>query len=672
LGHSDTTKFGELLMPLNLTVNTSQILTIKTPGPQGSPGPAGAGSSQDVAGLVSGSTSAAAANTAAIQTALTAGGVVTVMTAGIFYINATLIYGGNTRLSLGVNTTIRLAPNSNCPMLMSSSLVSALAGGTTFTGGTAVTLTQGVAGAVNVQWTAHGRAVSSGCWLMGSTVSGYNGVFRVAAVVDANNFTIYTTKYQTSAPAGTILALPAIRNFNLFGGVWDYDSANQTTTASTYQCMGLFFVGLLDSTIENVTVTNPVKFAYYLLAALNCRLKTIRGYNPNSDVLKIYGPCNAINIDGLAGNSADDFISIQTKEFSPFTYAQFSASGDVYDVTVKNISGYAASAGVIVHLYPSDTESMDLIHIEQVTGQTATVPPIQINRPTGASVGSIGRVTFKNVQATAEITNTPVFTFFNCSVDLLTIEDCSISPGSSVTSSGDNWLSMTGNAVIAELVMNRIKSNNWPSTTGNGLFIYVNGAQIGRWVMCDCVVKGGIGTAYLIQFASTTNTLGELILDGCYFDATVNALCYFSALLASGTPVLSFKNIVAAGLARGIRFGVAQNAHIRFLGSTIGVTANGIIDTSASNTLKISSDGANDLTGTFINITAGTPVLTMYGNDLKYDAGLLATTQGQFFYHSSAVAGRNATNQQGLCIGVDGTHFYAMGTGTSGVNTLIV
>jgi hypothetical protein len=625
--------------------------------------------------LTPGSTAAASANTAILQAALNLGGLVSVVQAGVFYINATLIYFSNTSIVLGPQTTIRLAPASNVSMLMSSSLNTFLNGGTTWTNGTAVTLTQGTGSAVNVAWTAHGFTAGQGVWIAGATVSGYNGVFRIVNVVDANNFTVYTTKYQTAPPAGTTLAVAAVQNFNLIGGTWDFNYTAQTIATFSFNNLSLLLVGIMDCSVTNVSSNYAQKYPFAIQAVLNLQCKNLKITNPVSNAVNVYGPATAVKFDGVSGLTGDDFIAITPHSLSPFFTYAFQAAGDIYDVDVVNVTNESTSGGAVVHLYPSDNENYDLIRIENVTGASVgTSSGVVINKTVGMTSGFMGSVVLKNVSAGANAASTPIINVNNAVIDLLTIEDCSTAPGSATQAAGDNWLTLGSGLTVTQLVMNRIKSNGQPSSAGVIIFCYVNGAVINRMVCRDWVVKGGTGQFRLVYFGNTTNVIKEVLFDGGSFDATVYDLVEFANTLASGTPNITLRNIETSGTpTQGVRFGTTLvNAHVRLESSSLFFTTSAVT-TNASNTIKISSAGDNDFNALApLTIAAGSPVVTLYGNDLQFDAGLLATTKGQYFSHSSAVAGRNAANQQGLCVAVDGTHFYALGTGTGGVNTLIV
>jgi hypothetical protein len=95
--------------------------------------------------------------------------------------------------------------------------------------------------------------------------------------------------------------------------------------------------------------------------------------------------------------------------------------------------------------------------------------------------------------------------------------------------------------------------------------------------------------------------------------------------------------------------------------------------TAVSNTIKLSTDGTNDISGPWIGVTAGTPQFSFFGNDISFDVTSTYINQavtGQ--YCTSTTTG---TGKAGLAVKVNTSStntWYALATGTSGVNTLIL
>jgi hypothetical protein len=349
---------------------------------------------------------------------------------------------------------------------------------------------------------------------------------------------------------------------------------------------------------------------------------------------------------------------------SPTYYAYcFSTGGCIYDCYFTNFNGNARSGGFVVHLYPDDASIMDQIVFDQITGTTQISSCVGIVRQSVYSVGQIGRVIFRNVQPSPGANITPVFSIGASTIDSLTITDCSVVPGITTQANLDNFITFSGSPTITELVTERIRVKNIASSgSGASIFFYVNGAAITRLVMRDWMVAGGASqTLQLLEFGSTSNTIGEILVDGGYFDSGVYAIVSFPSALASGTPNITLRNVDSNYATYAVRFSALVNAHIRLEGNTFA-TNGAAIDTTVANTLKISSAGDNDFVTNPCFATSASPTVTMYGNDLTYDVGLLATTAGQYCNHSSAVSGRNSTAQQGLAFASGGSgaaHWYA-------------
>jgi hypothetical protein len=612
--------------------------------------------------------SAANGNTTAIKGLLTAGGLVNLTQEGLFYINQPLIYGSNTTLILGPNTTLRLAPNSNCPMLMSTSLNTFLGSGTTLANGTLVTLTQNAGSSVNVLWTSHGLSVGEAVWIAGNAVSTYNGVFRVATLIDANNFTIYTAKDATGAPSGTTQAVQAVQNFNLLGGIWDYNGTNQTVVAPSYKLLPLLLVGLCDSTMDDVASINGEFDGFHIQAVLN-----FQAFSTHIDGvgLLLYGPCTDVKLEGTSGVATTDLIGLHPNIPGGNAAYQFSAVGDIYNVSVCNTNGVVTGGGSTINLYPSDNEAMSLIYLEQ-GNSTSQGQSFNVSRPSAFSVGSIGSLTLNNVQFSAQNGNNPSLSITSCSISLLTISNCSTGPSSATATQNNNYMTIGPNAIIGEMIVDRLKAVGQPSTSGNMSVFFIFGATIGKFVLRDAKITGGTGTFDVLMNESVNNVIGDIEIDGGYVDATVRSMVNFHSVQSSGIPNLLIRGMTAINSSAIVRFDGAQQAHIRLEGNTLSPSGEVILTGASGIVMRLASSGDNDITGALITATAGNPTATMYGYDLIYDVGLLSTTKGQYLYHSSSVGGRNATNQQGNCIAVDGTHFYALATGAGGVNTLIV
>lgn len=647
--------------------------------------------------VIPNSQAAAPFNTAVIQGALNAGGIVSVPGGlGIVWIgasqgfaNSALLYNSNTTIRVGSGTTLTLLPNSNVAMIMSATLNAFLAGGFSLTGGVAVTLTQNAAPcSVNVAWTGHGLVAGQAAMIAGATSSGqrtnpYNGVFVITAVVDANNFTILTAYPAAAAPAGTTLALQANQNIRFDGGgAWDTNGSNQTNSA-TIKNHGVMISGVEGVVIENIVVANSVQNGVPIQFARNVTVRDLRA--PNSDnALQVMGPSSSVWIRGISGYSHDDFVAIAPGPFTVNLY--LNAKGDITDVRLENVAPFATSTGTCVHIYPTDNEVLDDINVDGVTGDTLA-SPIQLNvyAPSGNTHGYYGRIRFANIQPAVTNNLASTFVIGLSAGDALTIEDCSFVPGIPAMTNFTPWMTLSNAAVIRTFVLNRIRSNGFPTTAGvNAEMIFVNSAIINKMVCRDWDVQGAAAGAQmqLILLSNAANVVKDIVFEGGSFDSTVRAMVESDVGMTGQTTFnVTFVGIETSGAngtgtapSQGVRIGSGQtqNCNVKFLAcGTLNFVTSAIFQGSGTIAFKLASSATD--WGTTAPISgSGTYIVTAYGLEIPLDAGLVQTTKGQFFTHASAVAGRNAANQQGPCIGVDGTHFYALATGAAGVNTIIV
>jgi hypothetical protein len=613
--------------------------------------------------LTPSSTSAATANTNVIQAALTAGGVVSIPQPGTYYINSALVYASNTLLILGQNTVIRMAPGINTALLKSTAQVNQAAGGTT------VTLTQNTGCSVNVLWANHGLVADQGVWLSGANQSGYNGVFRIAAVVDANNFTIYTEKYQATAPSGTIIAVVAVQNFSLVGGEWNYDSANNNATG--LNGTAILAYGLIDSYFEGVyaysAATNGITFG----AVHNVNTKNL-SFNviPGSGV-KVYGPARSMTIDGVSGVAAGDWISVQTKDV---TAANQIGYGDIFDIHIRSIVGFS-TANNFLHLYPSDNEDFDMVTVEDVNGQVGGIV-VGTNSGSGYTVGKMGKIIFKKMNVTPNGQYGAAFTLTQAyTIDDLVVEDVIFNPAETVISWGQVFFASSGNiGTVNNFIVNRLRCGGYPASgTGTAAVCAFAGGTFNKMIFRDCeVVNGSVASGIdMIKFSSSY-ALGELSIENCFMDANTRYAVNVSAA-PSAAPYIKFLNnrFLGAGC---LAVAGTLNYTVKFgNGNTFSGQASGTVRVSNTGNTTIQSDGTNTfVTGSVVVTSGGAPTVTLFGWDIPYDvslAALLQTTSAQYCVSTTA-----GTNKQGLAVKVNTAStatWYALGT-NAGANTQIV
>lgn len=621
------------------------------------------GSGTTIESLGASPSASASANTSAIQTALNLSGTVSLLTPGTFLLNGPLTYKSGLRLTLGKNTVLKQSPGVNQMMLQSSTAVAFLAAGST-----AVVLTWSAGTSCSVAWNAHGLSVGQAVWLTGSTPTVFNGVFRVLSVTDANNFVIAVRYLPSAVPSGSALAILATQDVLIEGGIWDYDFANNAAGAGR-NLIALWFEGTADILVQNVSSQNAKKYAFGSAATLNFSAKNLKSPTTNSDGFKLYGPIFDCQIDGFKGITSDDGISVQGKEAAAFSQYQIAAGGDAINVSIKNVDVYSLNASVSAAVvYLSDNEVTDQILLDGVSG-AATVgtasAAVKIQAGNAYTVGQFGNISLKNINAGNLQYTVKTGT---CSGNLLTVESSKpnlMNPASTTCA----FFESDSTSVVKKVLLKScdLSQSGEPGSAVTAYLIVLNGtAEVFELNECTQVNQGA-GTPRLV------NLLGALVkvLSFTNCRADVSVIASVSAT-ATNTPLVTVHGCNFEG---NCSINAVASCNVALSGGNRYTNSgtNGIVRLSAGVTVNFQSDGTLRLVaGSVFSIVSGTPTLNCYGFDLSVDAGLIAVTKGQYFTHSSAVAGRNAANQQGPAIAVDGTHFYALGTGASGVNTLIL
>jgi hypothetical protein len=323
-------------------------------------------------------TSAAAANTTAIQTALNGGGVVKleVPNGSIVYINASLVIDSSTTFDAGV---AEIMPTANIGNLLRSK-PDTLAG-------TAVTVTWSAGMTAAVAWTAHGRSVGDWVWLNRADQGQFNGVFQVAWVPDSNSVVVQLVRQPTVTATGSIVARPASSHIRVLNGIWNYNfgTNNQNNTGAHI----IKISGVYDLDIQNIRGKNTMKYLVCLGGVANYRVNGVGGDVLNSATVKVYGPAfNGLVQNLWTGSGGDDIFSAQTKE--PPAYSQFDfCQGDVLGLIVENVGGHTTKSAVI--LYPSSAGVIDGVVLRNVKATTTSSPLILLETlfATGSEIGTV-------------------------------------------------------------------------------------------------------------------------------------------------------------------------------------------------------------------------------------------------------------------------------------------
>jgi hypothetical protein len=650
----------------NLKSDVSAKLTNKTYGPYGVPGAltitVTAGRLiYTVNGTVNGlpldqanSPAAATANTTTIQNALTAGGLVQITTPGTYYINASLTIYAYTKLK-GV-------PGVNIKMLGGITGIPCIQNYAFTQRGSPATITlswsSGMTAAIT-GWTAHGCVAGDYVYMQGATLSCYNIVgYLSAANSAAGTATVQLLRLPSGAVSGTITALKVDRDISIEDITFDYNSSN-TPAATGLLANNVNLCITQNLTLRNVGSRDAYKYAFMTGACRDMHAENTNIPSNRSDAFKVFGPAVNVKVVNTFGACTDDGVSVQPRVPSAYPLFQWT-NGDCIDVDVDGTDLYTAGAFAVLAYYPSGSERMigmkasrigggtiagNMVKITGEHGATDVINDLDINIITGSALDGfavaqsgggmlVKRLKIRGLQTDFSSASATLFRQFGTT----TIESADIEV---VVNDTSNFGASTQYAAVFNGVYHDVR-----------LCGKIGGGAASRLVNCTTTTAGALGTMRIsidqragdncCVVPSTAAADGVFIFDGC--DTTIAQL-----------------------------FTIPVNATVSFVnGNKIHNASGGMVRTTLTPTVKITSDGSNVLTGTsvWMKFPSGTPVVSCYGwdivvNPIAADAAVaLATTAGQYITSSQA------TTEGGPAIcGAAG--WVALGTGSLGVNTVI-
>ena len=300
----------------------------------------------------------ASVNLAAINSALSLGGFVTLTIPGTYYINGTLLIPSNTRLVLGAGVIIRRLQGTNATMLRNVNANSFPFSITTLTAvANNITGSNGIGYLGNAVCSGpHGLSVGNFVFIGGAVPNDYNGVWKVVAVPNATTFQ-YALSYFNGPAESVTLTSPATVNTGV-AGVLSPITPGTLYTAGTYTN-----VPLTGGTGTGATATVVVN------SSQNVSAVTItfggQGY-VIGDVLS----AAAANIGGTGSGFSVPVLTIN----SP-TGVNINTVTTISTSNVINI-GYASSAGFSVGqtVFVSNFTGAQTITANNGTGQLTLSP----------------------------------------------------------------------------------------------------------------------------------------------------------------------------------------------------------------------------------------------------------------------------------------------------------
>ncbi len=320
-------------------------------------------------GLVFGRTSAtrnAVEDTAAIQAYLNKGGLVVLPppVGGYYLLNDSLVIKSKTRLVLLPGAQLKQAANVNKSLIVNECLTRAWAditGQVFWLGGAGFKLL--------VTWPGHGLMVGDAVWLDCENSYQYCGIFTVEELVGSTDFVLRLDREPVGNPEGIVRIKRADVDIAVHGLDLDYNAAENTDGAQTPMTHASIFAGIRGFQLAGVKGRNTKKYLVCTAGLKHFKITDIQGYRLNSDMVKIYGPAHDGDVLGLTGQSGDDMLSFQPREYAAFAPYRLSFGGDIIGVRGNvRMTGGEDGVAVAASFYPTPGAVIDGIELLDFSG----------------------------------------------------------------------------------------------------------------------------------------------------------------------------------------------------------------------------------------------------------------------------------------------------------------
>lgn len=596
--------------------------------------------------LLSTDVGAAAANTAALQAALDAGGCICPVGAGVCWINDTLLYGDDTTILDSPGLTIEMVAGVNKSMLRPRAHSEYVAGGA------AVTATWSAGTSVSIAWAGHGKSVGQAVFLWGVTPLIYCGTFLVESVTDANNFKIRLPRTPSAVPSGSMRAIKAVQRFRLDcpNITWDYNYPNNNNNTWDAHALGMYFA---EDCHFKTRVANVAKYGLCTQATLNCTIDIESPYTP-SDGVKVYGPARNTFILGVRGAFGDDGCSMHTAEWSA-PYPQLmphQVGGELYNCWGKDINAYSLIS--LATIYMADGIYVDQVGYDNVAG-LGTVYAVRVQgQSTSAAAGTIR---LKNVVGQGG-TDTAIYVG-GSTVDRLEVDDWKINP--LATSTAPLFTQQTG-SVINSLVFNRpdLFSTGWQSSNATPP-ITCNGTTKSIEINSPEFKSSLVYTAGILNLGAGSHP--HITIRGGYCNASAAAVVVSPGL--SVAPIINFVGHNFDAGSGSTLVNASGNCTITLTGGNRVNANQGIYRNNQTVSVTLKGDGTATLAGTTgsaggtgipWSTGSGTLTATVYDWGLPVDVGatgLSKTVSGQYCYNVGSARGTLTQNRLVTCNGAN-------------------
>jgi hypothetical protein len=594
-------------------------------------------------------TAAAAANLAAINTVLTAGGYVAISKPGRYYVNGTILVPSNTEFNIAAGVEIYLADGSNCALLANANA---------FTLGTAIGSAVNWVGnqpdySATVVKTGIGNLYPVGSWIGILDLTSapndqvFQGVWQVTAVTTTTttNDTIKFSMTQQPVGGGNSTTggkiYPADYNIRITGsGIFNGNGANQNPGGAIYyagdpRTCGMWFRNAKNLTVDGPTVKRANSWGIGSNNVVDYFVRNVIGdaYNPtniSTDTVHLAGQHRRVTIEKITGATSDNVVGLTIDKPSTIvnSYSQFYCPGDMHQIVIRDIACSDNAQGVAtVAIYGPTDYFFHSVYIDGVHGKaTGAAVSVAAYTPTAMLGCSGGRLDIRNVDANA--VSQSVTLAGDGVWDTITIDsvrnETSQGGGAPMIS-----LQNSGNGIqtIRELNISRLSSPlvNAGARTANLIDIAASTVTALNLEKTETMPFGA--AVSMIGLSGSTGSIGKISVDKCSMTTT-------SAVAASIVGVNSAIPVSEINFANSRFTGTTATGSMLFMGATAVVSA----ATFAASCDTVAAAG----------LIACTSIGRINGSSAQLDgAKITAPVSGDVFYNTTATLGGVGVNMRG-------------------------
>lgn len=581
----------------------------------------------------------AASNYAKIVAALSSYNSVTV-SGGVVFINDTVVVPSGKSFKTEAGTTLKMASGSNKMVICNDGLLRAFSTAT-------VTWSAANGRLFNVAWVSHGLSVGDGFCIQDASPVFWNTVYRVAAVVDASNFSAYAVEQPSAQPSGAV-NIKKLDSNTVIDIVADYNSRGGNV-GLIRETMGSIFAFVKDSDIK-IRIDDTSKYVSQISGALNVDI-SCSGHS-NSDIMKFYGAIRDIR-GTVSGTSHDDCFSFQAKEPAEFIAYQ-PAVGSIKNITVSDFSveqveaGQSHSGGIVV--YSDDENELSGIVIKNGNVTDSTSPALTIRAgntftPTAALIKDV------TVDSVGMAGGTGVFnSTVTTKLQKLVIKN----PIVNRTTTGARLIEITSAAAINQLTISNWVFDASAYTSGSTYFVNLQGS-VDQFLLDNSKIEGSVSgnQGRLMQIGAAGVKSAKL--RDCKI-SYLNQVCS-SQTGASVTLQFEYDNCNVSNCNGG--FLASSNADALLIGSAFDTITQGVSRANASGvTVRCFDYGSRYTSAVALSGTTGGIAVPMTPTTPLNITGASVpkTTTGAFAFSTTA-AGTIPANRPVVC---DGTNWKDM------------